>query len=196
MLPGKTCVGIELVRRLIEAEWRQALENLWSHSISGAAVIDSHGKFLAANPAFCSTVEYTEAELLSKRWQDITHPEDLHASEEMEKQLVNDQVFDYSIRKRYLTKTGRVVWVFIKVVRVQNDDQAYIFHMKHTSEIPTWVVNPPPQIQVLPKKKFIHIDWSILLRYWPIVTTVLTASAILIAEILKYFTGKGSNPSG
>jgi PAS domain S-box-containing protein len=88
---------------------------LWDEALIGIAEVGLDDKFLHANPAFCAIVGYSESELQERTWKSITHPEDLHGDESMVEQLTKGGVARYSMAKRYLTKSGHVVWVTLQV---------------------------------------------------------------------------------
>lgn len=106
--------------------WRNVndatLYKLWSDGIFGAAEVDKDGRFLNANPAFCDLVEYSHAELIGKTFQQITHPDDLDADTAMVQQVLDGRVPDYIMSKRYLTKTGKVLWIVLKATPIKEED--------------------------------------------------------------------------
>jgi len=83
---------------------------IWDMSPIVIAMIDEDDKFLYVNRTGQSFWEYSEAELKAKKWQDITHPEDIPADVTMRKLLKEGKQKSYTMSKRYLTKSGRVVW--------------------------------------------------------------------------------------
>jgi PAS domain S-box-containing protein len=56
-------------------------------------------------------VGYSEAELLLKSFVDITHPEDLQADLHLAGQLFRGDIPFFKMQKRYVKKTGEVIWV-------------------------------------------------------------------------------------
>lgn len=87
----------------------------WSNAIVGLAVVDMDGRIKYANPLFCSIVEYTEAELQEKNFRDITHLDDVKYDSIMLDRIKRGEVPSYLMKKRYITKTGRVIWVKLRV---------------------------------------------------------------------------------
>ena len=69
------------------------------------------GRFEYVNRAFCKMVGYSPEELLTKRWQDLTHPEDVAHELQLADQVIAGTLADYTIQKRYLHKQGHSVWV-------------------------------------------------------------------------------------
>lgn len=102
---------------LAERRWRLTLE----HAPTGIALVDLEGHFLNVNPALCRIVGYCESELLSKTFQDITFPEDLHADLDLLNQLTIGDIEDYRLDKRYVHSDGHLVWVELHVGLVTNE---------------------------------------------------------------------------
>lgn len=91
------------------------LQILWEESVTGLALVNEDGSFWRANPAFCRITEYNEAELRKLRFQDITLPKDLSSDEEMARLTVKGDYDGYDMNKSYITKTGRIQPVFLRV---------------------------------------------------------------------------------
>jgi len=81
----------------------------------GITQVSTTGRFLLLNDKFCDIVGYSRDELLARRFQDITHPDDLDADVEQVQRLLRGEAGSYSIEKRYLRKDGETVWVNLTV---------------------------------------------------------------------------------
>ena len=103
----------------------QESESKFRATFEEAAVGISHvaldGRWLRVNQKLCDITGYTREELLTRRYQDITHPDDLENNQKLEHHLLTEEVPTYSIEKRYLHKSGRLVWVRPTVSVVNND---------------------------------------------------------------------------
>lgn len=88
----------------------------------GIALVAPDGKWLQANEKLCRIVGYPHQELLSKSFQEITLPEDLHTDLAKVDQLLAGEIDSYSLEKRYLTRDGRTVWVNLTVALVRRED--------------------------------------------------------------------------
>jgi PAS domain S-box-containing protein len=149
---------------------------IWDSSIIGFAQINADGKFLAANPALCALLEYTETELLDRTFQQITHPDDLHDDSEMAKKVFFGEIDSYVMTKRYITKTEKVIWIKLKVVRVLKEDNSFDFFFSQIS--PTVVSDLPKQV-LPPKEKasgiieFFKRDWK-----WVLATVIAVITFI------------------
>ena len=88
----------EAALRESEARFRGTFEN----AAIGIVHKDLDGRFLLLNRTFCDIVGYEHSELLGKRWQDITHPDDLPVGEEHYRRLTSGEVQRFSLEKRYV----------------------------------------------------------------------------------------------
>ncbi|WP_071515069.1 PAS domain S-box protein [Geitlerinema sp. PCC 9228] len=93
----------------------------------GIAHVGVAGNFLRLNQKFCDIVGYTQADMLSMRFQDLTHPEDLPANTEYMQQLLAGQIDTFSLEKRHLHKDGFAVWVnaTVSLVREVSGEPKY-----------------------------------------------------------------------
>ncbi len=86
---------------------------LFLHSPIGMALVALDGHFLSANQALCSLTGYTEKQLRSLRFQDITHPDDLAMDLAAVNALLNGDTVSYDLEKRYLRPDGNEVWIHL-----------------------------------------------------------------------------------
>ena len=99
-----------------EKEKKSTLEdeffrNSFDHAAVGIAHVTPDGKFLRINRRFCDIVGYSKEEMLARTFQDITHPDDLEADLANVKKVLEGEQQTYSIKKRYIHKSGSEVWV-------------------------------------------------------------------------------------
>ncbi len=81
----------------------------------GMAHVAPDGRWLRINGKLAEITGYTREELLSKTFQDITHPEDLEKDLEHARRMMVGEIENYSMQKRYVRKDGCRVWVEITV---------------------------------------------------------------------------------
>jgi PAS domain S-box-containing protein len=103
-----------------EALFRQTFE----HAAVGLAHVAPDGSWLQVNRRLCEITGYSERELLSKKFQDITHPDDLKADLHNAARLVRGDSNSYNIEKRYLRKNGSPIWVRLTAAAMRGDDGA------------------------------------------------------------------------
>jgi PAS domain S-box-containing protein len=87
----------------------------------GIAHVATDGRWLRVNQKLCDIVGYSREELLTKTFQDITHPDDVDADLGYMQQMLVGQIKTYSKEKRYFRKDGSLVWVALTVSPVCED---------------------------------------------------------------------------
>ena len=75
------------------------------------ALVSPDGRWLRVNRALCDLVGYSEAELLARTFQDITHPEDLESDLENVRRMIAGETRSYQMEKRYVHAGGHLVTV-------------------------------------------------------------------------------------
>lgn len=83
----------------------------------GMVLMHRDGRFLMVNPAFLAMLAYTEEEFLTLSVADITHPDDVAQTRHLISQLYAGELEGdrFQLEKRYLHKSGRVVWGALSV---------------------------------------------------------------------------------
>jgi PAS domain S-box-containing protein len=97
-----------------EAELRESEERFrvaFSQAAVGLAHVAPDGRWLMVNQKLCEIVGYTQPELLSMSYQQLTHPEDLLADLEVGRRMLAKEIHEKSREKRYLHKDGHYIWV-------------------------------------------------------------------------------------
>nr|WP_298728557.1 response regulator [uncultured Steroidobacter sp.] len=97
----------EAALRHSEARYRALLD----HAPVGVAHNSLDGRFEYVNRAFCKLVGYSPEELYTRRWQDLTHPEDIAQDQQLASEVIAGKLTDYTVEKRYVRKDGSIVWV-------------------------------------------------------------------------------------
>jgi len=112
------------LRKQAEAELRKNRERLnatYSQAAVGISEVDMSGRFLDVNDRFCEITGYARADLLSTRFQDITHPDDVQAEAELFGSLRVGEIDTYRLEKRYIHRDGPVIWIELNVSLVRDD---------------------------------------------------------------------------
>ncbi|UBF29656.1 PAS domain S-box protein [Kovacikia minuta CCNUW1] len=85
----------------------------------GIAQGDLTGRLILVNQKYSELTGYSREELLHKRMQDMTHPDDLPHNLELYQRLASEGI-DFTIEKRYICKNGSEVWVSKSVSPVRD----------------------------------------------------------------------------
>ncbi len=103
-------------RKLAEEALRNSEEQFHSafdYAPIGMALVGLEGQWLKVNRAMGEIIGYTEKELTGKKFQDITHPDDLNTDLGYARQLLTGEIQSYQMEKRYFHKLGHEVWVLL-----------------------------------------------------------------------------------
>jgi two-component system CheB/CheR fusion protein len=92
-------------------ENEQRFHALFDQVTVGIAQADLTGRFVLANQRFCDMIGYSPTEVLALRMQDITHPLDLPASEELFNNVIAGTARSAAIEKRCVRKDGSIIWM-------------------------------------------------------------------------------------
>jgi PAS domain S-box-containing protein len=101
----------------------------------GMALVAPNGRFLRVNRSLCEITGYPQAELLRRTFQDITHPEDLDLDLDYCGKLLAGEIETYQMEKRYFHKDGSIVWVFLSVSLVRNEEGTPLFFISQIENI-------------------------------------------------------------
>ena len=121
----------EAAFRLSESRFQGAF-NTASH---GIALVSTTGRFLQVNRSLCDELGYTAAELLDLDFQTITHPGDLALDLHHIDDLLAGRTQTYRMEKRYIHKTGRIVWVQLSVSLVRDVDSSPLYFVSQIQDI-------------------------------------------------------------
>jgi PAS domain S-box-containing protein len=103
----------------------------------GMAVVALDGTFARVNRALCEITGYEVEELTKRRFQDITHPDDLDTDVALAEQLVRGEIPRYQLEKRYIRKDGSLVDIMLSGSILRGPDNAplrYIAQIENISE--------------------------------------------------------------
>ncbi len=101
----------------------------------GMCLVNPDGRFLKVNGNICHMLGYSESELFSKTFQDITHPDDLDSSIEWVSNLLAGETTIVDLEKRYLHKEGHVVWGAVRAFLLRKVDGSPRFFITHVQDI-------------------------------------------------------------
>jgi two-component system cell cycle sensor histidine kinase/response regulator CckA len=125
-------------RKRAEEALRESEERFagaFEHAPIGVALTSPKGRWLKVNRALCKLVGYTEAELLDRSFQDISHPDDLTASLEGVRQLIAGEIRSFQSEKRYIHAGGHLVTVLVNVSLVRDAQEQPRYFIAQVQDI-------------------------------------------------------------
>lgn len=97
----------ESVLRESEKRFRATFEQ----AAVGVAHSSLDGRLMLMNQKLCDILGYTPEEIVTKTYQEVTHPDDLEAELEYARRLIAGEIESCSYEKRYVRKDGAPIWV-------------------------------------------------------------------------------------
>lgn len=101
--------------RLSEARFRALFDNAGT----GVILSDAAGNYIHCNPAFCTMVGYSDAELQSMTYLDITHPDDIDSHRQLRDDMIAGRLDSYEVTKRYIRRDGATLWVRLTITAMR-----------------------------------------------------------------------------
>jgi PAS domain S-box-containing protein len=109
-------------RKLVELALQTSEElfrNTFEYTSMGFCHVALDGTMSRLNQKFCEIVGYSQAELTGVTFQAITEPADLAQDLDLVQQLLNGDINEYTLEKRYIHKQGHHIWVCLTVSLVR-----------------------------------------------------------------------------
>ena len=117
--------------RLSEERFRSVFEN----AAIGMILADMDGRWLKVNRSLCKMLGYSESQLLTKGFLDITHPDDLQISVARAGQLHSGELSYYHLEKRYIHSDGHGVWTVLSGTLVLDAQGAPLHYVGMVEDI-------------------------------------------------------------
>ncbi len=122
-----------LTERLRESQKR--FSSAFDHAPIGMTLVSLKGKFLQVNQVLCDLLGYTEAELQTKTFVEVTYPSDLEEDLRNVDALLSGRIQSYRMEKRYVSKTGRLIPTLLSVSLVKDSQQRPLYFVSQIEDI-------------------------------------------------------------
>lgn len=112
-------------RKQAEELLKQSEERFRSYfnlPLVGIAITSPEKGWLDVNAKACEMLGYTREELVQLTWSELTHPEDLVLDIDLFNQILDGEIEQYAMDKRYLCKDGTILYTNIGVGCVRKPD--------------------------------------------------------------------------
>jgi formate hydrogenlyase transcriptional activator len=118
------CIVIERpsARESVLRESEKRFRATFEQAAVGVAHSSLDGRLLLMNQKLCDILGYTPEEILTKTYQEVTHPEDLEAELEYARRLLAGEIESCSYEKRYVRKDGTLIWVNLTASVVRDEE--------------------------------------------------------------------------
>jgi two-component system, NarL family, sensor histidine kinase UhpB len=105
-----------------DLSYEKHLLQMFDESPFGMAFTGMDYHFKKVNASFSRMMGYTESELRTMTFRDLTHPDEVERDANAIRDLIEDRIPSYQTEKRYIRKNGEVLWgsVTVSVMRDEN----------------------------------------------------------------------------
>ncbi|WP_162897301.1 PAS domain S-box protein [Aquimarina sp. BL5] len=122
---------IENQLKLSEKKFRENFEN----AAIGMAVVGLDGTWLEVNNSLSTMLGYTQKELKSLSFQEITHKDDLRKDLDFIQKMISNEISFCHIEKRYIHKSGKDVYVILSVSIMKDENNKPLHFIAQISDI-------------------------------------------------------------
>lgn len=116
---------------------REFLQAVYDHAPICMAACDLGGRFISVNPALCDMLGYSEQQLLTLGFADITHPDDISTNINWRQQTLLENLKSYQMEKRYIHRDGRIIWAVLVVSWVRDASGKPLFSIAQIFDLET-----------------------------------------------------------
>jgi PAS domain S-box-containing protein len=96
--------------------------NYFRLGVNGMAIIGPDRRWMEVNRRFCDLLGYTAEELKNKTWAEVTHPDDLVVELRKFESLLEGQLDEYALEKRFIRCNGEMLLAFVNATCVRGDN--------------------------------------------------------------------------
>ena len=117
-------------------ESEERFRAIFEQAAVGVSQCVSHtGEYVRVNRKYCEIAGYAREELLTWRFQGITHPDDLEAELNLMQQLMEGKIRTFAMEKRLRRKDGEIVWVNLTVSSMWASGEEPTYHIAIIEDI-------------------------------------------------------------
>jgi PAS domain S-box-containing protein len=178
-IPLMSLAAVITERRHAEEALRQSearLARTEDFSLVMATHVGLDGRWLKVPPTLCELLGYTEKELLSGTFKDVTHPNDFEADWSQCQRIIRGEIRSFDLEKRYLHKDGHTIWVYLNCSAVEDDHGRLVHFLTYIKDITDQKLaeqalsesNERNQaiLRALPDMMFLHTKEGVYLDYY------------------------------
>jgi PAS domain S-box-containing protein len=119
---GAVCVVVEPDRERVAYEAQRHFDSAFDAAPIGMALFNTDGEYVRVNAALCRLLGRTEAELLGRRDQEFTHPDDRQSDIDAAWRILRGEIHTWQCEKRFVRPDGTVVWALANLTFLRDED--------------------------------------------------------------------------
>jgi PAS domain S-box-containing protein len=117
------------------AESEAQFRAFYDLNLVGLALTSPEQGWLRVNQYLCDLLEYTEEQLMSHSWAELTYAEDRAVDAARYQRLVNNEIDGYELEKRLVSGSGQIIPVNLVVRCIRKEDQSIDFVVAMVEDI-------------------------------------------------------------
>lgn len=114
-----------------EEQFRGAFDN----SAVGMAMVNIEGYYIEVNERLCEMLGYTNQEIKSLKFQEITYYEDLSLDLDYKEKLDLGKISNFTSEKRFIHKNKSIIWTHISVSATKNSKNGIEYYIVQLIDI-------------------------------------------------------------
>ncbi len=116
------CLFSELREDRLAAEAQRYIDIAFEAAPIGMAFFNTDGEYIRVNSSLCEMLGRTPKELLGRRDQEFTHPDDRQADVDAAWRILNGELDTWQCEKRFLRPEGTEVWAIANLTFLRSAD--------------------------------------------------------------------------
>lgn len=117
------------------AKSAQQFKNSFQYAVIGKAIVGLDGRWIEVNNQIANFLGYHADELKNLTFQEITYPDDLESDLSKLQDLLAGKITHYIIDKRYIHKTGKIIWGKLAVSLIRDENNEPVHFVTQISDI-------------------------------------------------------------
>lgn len=97
---------------------------LFNNAPNGMALADLQGNFVQVNRAFSDMFGYKMEEMVGRNFKDFSHADDIEINVISNQKLIDNQLSNYELEKRYIHKDGSTIYTILNVTILKDEEGA------------------------------------------------------------------------
>ncbi|MDP1805683.1 MAG: PAS domain S-box protein [Acidimicrobiales bacterium] len=119
---GAICMVVEPDRERVAYEAQRHFDIAFDAAPIGMALFNTDGEYVRVNAALCRLLGRTEAEVLGRRDQEFTHPDDRQSDVDAAWRILRGEIHTWQCEKRFLRPDGSVVWALANLTFLRDEE--------------------------------------------------------------------------
>ena len=119
--PGHRIVLLRKLDEMLLDESRRMLDLAFDSAPIGMAFFNPAGEYIRANAALCRLLERPTEDLLGRRDQELTHPDDREADVAAAWRILEGEIDSWQTEKRFVRPDGSVAWVIANMTFLRDE---------------------------------------------------------------------------